>query len=255
MKRIAIVVCILAFVGMVGAGSWLLVYRFVLRDRQGGLPPVSDREVARLLGHFADTDDDKALEASQDLAAMGERAVDPLRATLKVNNPRIRFWAVQTLAFMDADTMAPATDDLLPLLRDDDVNVRYKTVYALGKVHRKSEAAFVGIVNALADPDESVRDTAIEVVEKRDKPPRGAVPALAKLVAPDANAQVRQRVLPILAKAGEPAVPTFRELLKKCMTEFQPRSHECSLVLHATSLLGPAAHGLLPELDAFLLQT
>jgi HEAT repeat protein len=158
------------------------------------------------------------------------------------------------LGFM-GPAAAEAAQDLLGLLSDGDANVRYKAVFVLGQLGVRSEPVLTGLVGALADGDESVRDTVLEVLEKIDVLPKEAVPALAKLLAKDATQDMRSKVLPILAKTGEPAVPIFRDMLKN----IKPNSADPALygdyliLIQATDKLGPPQlKALLPELSALL---
>lgn len=250
MKGILITLAVAVVLAVAGFGAW----RFV------NLPPISqkemddlqkkgvveDKEVVRLLACFEHNDEDLRVKAAETLSQMGPKAVEPVRARLKHKDPSVRFWAVQTLAFLGPEA-AGATDDLLGLLQDSDARVRYKTVYTLGRLGVKNDKVFQGMVTALKDEDADVRDTAVETVKDMGAPPAEVVPALA-LAVKEVLPAYRGAVLLLLGKAGEPALPTFKELLKKS----NPTADDFPVLIHATAMLGPHVPTLLPELNLVL---
>jgi len=218
------------------------------------------------------------IAASEALARIGAEAVGPLRASLKdMKNVRMRYYSAQTLGRM-GPIAAPAADDLLERLQDSDSDVRYKSAYALGQLGLHTDPIIGGLVKVLDDSDRDVPRTAIaslekigvpalpkmyqlvgatsgrtreqlvEALEKIGSPPEDALPVLANL-AKDPSDLVRQPAFKLLAQLGKPAVPTFKELLKK------PSPFDLIALPHALALLPKdEARPLLPELEVLLLR-
>lgn len=209
-------------------------------------PDKAAREIDRIIACFEKGDEDLRLLASETLKGVGVKAVPPLRARLTDKNANVRFWCVQSLAVIGKDA-APALDDVLARVKDEDANVRYKAIYALGKFGVKSDAVFAALISALDDKDVGVLETTFETLDKLG-PPKAAVPALARLATRN-NDPISLAALTLLAKTGEPAVPTFRELLKKRNVKERPQ------VFAAMVPLGANAKQLVPDLlDIVLMQ-
>src|SRR5262249_24702956 len=88
------------------------------------------------------------------------------------------------------------------------------------------------------------RERILAALEKSGPPPAESVAELAVL-AKDANTAVSNAALMLLGQAGEPAIPTFKGLLKGAPLK------EPTLV-RAVAKLGPHAKQLIPELKASL---
>jgi HEAT repeat protein len=223
-------------------------------EKQDAKTELSPAEIARLVACFQVADEDARLQAELILAKHPALALDKVRARLRHKDARVRFCAAETLGFMGA-AAAAAADDLVKRLSDDNADVRYKAVFALGRLGVRNEPVLTGLINALSDKDESVRDTVLEVLDKIDTLPKETVPALARLLAKDASQDTRSKVLPILAKTGDPAVPIFRDMLKN----IKPNSADPALygdyliLIESADKLGPPQlKALLPELSALL---
>src|ERR1019366_3159953 len=94
-------------------------------------------EIPRVVACLDVNDEALRAQAAETLSKIGPKSVDAVRAKLASGNPKTRYWAVLTLALLGPQAAA-ATNDLLPLLKDGDAAVRYKTVYALGKLDVRS---------------------------------------------------------------------------------------------------------------------
>ena len=246
----------------------------------------ADSEIPKLIACFdksvQDPESGKQLPvgfaASEALARTGAEAVGPLRASLKdMKNAKARYYSAQTLARM-GPIAAPAADDLLDRLQDANSDVRFKSAFALGQLGLQTDAIIEGLAKALDDPDGDVSRTAIDSLEKigppalpkmyqlvgaadsgpRDRlmavlekigaPPADTLPLLAKL-AKDPSDLVRQPAFKLLAQLGQPAIPTFKELLKK------PSPIDLIVLPHALAMFPKdEAKELLPELQALLLE-
>ncbi len=237
----------------------------------------ADSEMPKLIACFDRNDEDLRVIASEALARIGAPAVEPLRAMLKDKDAKVRFYCVQTLARM-GPIAAPAAGDLLACLQDAEADVRFKSAYALGQLGVHTDAVIEGLAKALDDSDHFVSQAAVEALEKIGppalpkmyqlvaaandpmrgrlmdalekigSPPADVLPLLAKL-AKDPKDEVRQPAFKLLAQLGKPAVPTFKELLKK------PRPYDLIALPHAVALFPKEdAKELLPELQIFLVE-
>lgn len=253
MKKILPLLAAIGIVTLLVVG--VIVYKYITR------PPLTYNELVKLqeqgeaaaseipliVSCFDYNDETLRAQAAETLSKIGPKSVDPVRAQLKSSNAKTRFWAVQTLALLGPEA-AGAADDLVPLLKDADVSVRYKTVYALGKLGTKSAPVIDGIVKALDDEDKTVSSMAVDVLDKIGTPPKKALPTVADLAANGSTSAVRKAALKLLGQMGEPAVPTFRALLKGM------KENDRQDVFQAIAQLGPDAKGLVPELVPILTQ-
>jgi HEAT repeat protein len=271
------VVVALLGVGLGAGGFWAVQkYRHPPLGNSKELAADPDEpfgEVPWLLACFQKDDWDLRLQAEESLKKMGPKVVDPLRAKLKNKNPQVRFCAVETLGWIGSDA-APAAPEIIVCLADSDPNVRFKSAYSLGRLGVTTDPVIEGLTKALSDSDTTVADTAKEslqqigapaapklyqmlksskdstrerilsALEKMGPPPADSVAELAVL-AKDTNAAVSNPALMLLGQAGEPAIPTFKELLKGAPLK------EPTLV-QAVAKLGPNAKQLIPELKAAL---
>jgi HEAT repeat protein len=200
--------------------------------------------IPRLIECFDRDNEELRLTAAMTLGTIGAKAVEPVRERLKDGNAKVRFCAVESLAFIGPDA-APASDDLLACLKDDDEQVRRKAAYALGRVGVTSDKTILGLLGALSDSSPEVVAAAQESLKQMGAPPKEAVPTLAKL-AKDENQQVRTLALKLLGQVGEPAVPVFKEMLKN------PDALDTVALVKAIAPLGPLAKPLLPELQEIM---
>lgn len=89
------------------------------------------------------------------LQKMGKAAFKPIAHMLVSEDPRHRLRAVFTVSAF-ADELANGTQTLLPLLDDDDPNVRRETARALGKTGKGDTRASDALMGALKDGDSRV---------------------------------------------------------------------------------------------------
>jgi HEAT repeat protein len=166
---------------------------------------------------------------------------------LKHQNAKVRFAALQAFAAMKPEDVLLAARDVTACLDDLDADVRRKAVYVVGIIGDKNEAAFEALVKSLNDKDLSVVEAAADTLQKVEAPPKEALPALTKL-AGDANYQIRTTALKLLGKLGAPAIPVFKEHLKKLNAD------ERGPILESLATMGKAAKPVLPELQAILIE-
>ncbi len=209
-------------------------------------PDKASKEIPRIIACFDNGDEDVRLMAAETLKNVGAKAVGPLRERLTDSNASVRFWCVQSLAYI-GPAAADAAGDIVKRLKDDDSNVRYKAVYALGKLGDTSDPVIDGLLTALSDPDEGVSETAVEVLDNFGTPKKESLPLLAELAGKDSK--VRGVALKLLGRMGEPAAPTFKALLKKANALDQIE------LIQAIAQLGPGAKSLLPDLEAIMIKS
>jgi HEAT repeat protein len=235
------------FVAVKYAWDWTAPISYEEMEKLQDKPEEAAAEIPRIVACFERNDETLRAQAAETLSKIGPKAVDPVREKLKSWNPKVRFWAVQTLALIGSDA-ADASDDVLACLNDDDADVRYKAVYALGKLGVKSDAVLDGLVKALGDKNNNVKTTAIDVLGKIGPPSQDSLPMLAKLADKESPAEVRTLAIKLLGQIGKPAVPTFKELLKNADTL------DTIALIQAIAALGPDARPLLSELQAIMIK-
>jgi HEAT repeat protein len=257
MKRIilpllflGIAVTVLGVVGFVAVkyvSEWTTPISYDEMARLQDKPEQAAAEIPRIVACFERNDEILRAQAAETLSKIGPKAVDPVREKLKSENPKVRYWAVLTLALIGPDA-ACASEDVLACLNDDDADVRYKAVYALGKLGVKSDAVLAGLVIALGDKDINVSTTAIDVLQKIGPPSQESLPMLAKLADKESPAEVRTLAIKLLGQIGKPAAPAFKELLKNADTL------DTIALIQAIAMLGPDARPLLSELQAIMIK-
>ena len=251
---LALVFVSVAALGLGALGFWMVMtylppvpISYVEMERLQEQQEIPEKEIPRLLACFERNDEDLRLQAALTLSKMGAKAVDPVRSKLQSRNPKVRFCAVETLAWIGPPA-AKAADDLVGRLSDDNAEVRYKAVYALGKIDVHSAAVINGLLKAMSDPDEAVKETAIEALEKIGAPPAESLPALMELASKSPTPNVRSFAIKLLGRMGEPAAPAFKELLK-----ISDPLEKIALI-QGIAQLGPQAKPLLPEVQMFMVK-
>jgi hypothetical protein len=136
-------------------------------------PELAAKEIPRLVECFDYHKAEVRLHAALTLAKAGAKAIDPVRAKLNSSDSKVRFCAVETLAWIGPDA-APAAEDVVPLLADSNPDVRYKSAYALGRFGVSSDAVVEGLVAALGDNNKDVADTATDSLGKLGSAQGGA---------------------------------------------------------------------------------
>jgi HEAT repeat protein len=134
-----------------------------------------------------------APEASLALSFMGAAAVEPLRDALTSDETVVRREALRSLgklrerASIDPQIIIPA---LLNALADPEPSVREIAVTYLGIVRDDSTKAVPGLIEALSDEDPAVRRSAATALGAYGGQAKAAIPALQKAAAdPDEDVQ------------------------------------------------------------------
>ena len=257
MKRIilpllslGIAVTVLGVVGFVAVNyvsEWTPPISYDEMERLQDKPEQAAAAIPRIVACFERNNETLRAQAAETLSKIGPKAVDPVREKLKSKNPKVRYWAVLTLALIGSDA-AGASDEVLACLNDDDADVRYKAVYALGKLGVQSDAVLDGLVKALGDKDNTVSTTAIDVLGKIGPPSKESLPMLAKLADKDSPPAVRTMAIKLLGQIGKAAAPTFQELLKDADTL------DRIAIIQAIATFGRDATPLLRELQTIMIK-
>src|SRR5207249_3356456 len=95
--------------------------------------------------------------------------------------------------------MSGALPLLLPLLKNDDANLRTAVVYALNRV---GEKAIPHVTDALKDGDRNVRLAALAVLRQQGAAAAKAVPLLNELMKSDPDAVVRRNAIDTMLRLG-----------------------------------------------------
>lgn len=135
-----------------------------------------------------------APEAALALSFMGSTAVPALRDAIKSDDAVVRREALRSLgklrerASIDPQIVVPL---LLEALNDPDPSVRNVAVTYLGIVRDSPEKEVAGLIKALADPEATVRQAAAEALSAYGLLAESAIPAL-KRAANDPNDDVKR---------------------------------------------------------------
>lgn len=203
-------------------------------------------DIPRVIACFK-VDDELGVLAADALSKAGPKAVEPLRAKLKDSDARVRYYSALTLALIGPDAK-DAADGLVQCLGDDDAQVRQKAAYALGKLGVKSDNVINGLVKALSDKEEMVSTQAIETLKGIGPPTKEALPTLAKLASKDSPQATRELALGLLSQMGEPAAPTFQDLLKNA------DALATIEIIRVLPAMGKGAKPLLPALQTIMVK-
>lgn len=115
------------------------------------------------------------------LAASRDRAVLPkLQQRLRDKNAVVRYWAATGCTVL-GDAARPAKDELLRLLRDEEISVRIAAAEALYKLGEKDEVISV-LKNALTSDNTMARLQALNVLEDMGDDARPAADAIRGLI-------------------------------------------------------------------------
>jgi HEAT repeat protein len=86
-------------------------------------------------------------------------SVDKLMATLKDKDPKMRYWAAESLGHYGPEAHK-AVPELIETLKDEDKMVRMGAAYALGEFGPNAAQAKTALEAAAKDPEKEVRDAA-----------------------------------------------------------------------------------------------
>jgi HEAT repeat protein len=193
----------------------LKAMRETAADALGGIH--HERAVPPLLEALADKELTVREKAARALVSVGTKAVPSLFAALNHGNPEVKkraAWALEKLGqepmtetyirpiahgkWKDANVAAPALDTVAATLKDASKEKRFIAVRTLANVG--DGRAVPGLIEALADPDREVRDTAVHALVKIGA---AAVPMLLKTLQED-EPPFRAKAAAVLGYIGDP---------------------------------------------------
>lgn len=216
----------------------------------GKLGPLAHESFGALLAALGDGRDEVHQAALRALAELGPATradVPVLQAALRDPKLVIRRYAVTTLARLDLEP-ATATPIFLEALRDESADIRAIAAGMLEQHDPKLRTAVLAaLVNALEDPDQSVRQTARQSV--RRLPPAAADLPLLSATLNGKTVEARLYAAFALEQLGPTAGPTVPVLL-----EFvnDPEIEVRTGVIRALGAIGPGAEKAVPLLVARL---
>ncbi|MBM4092023.1 MAG: hypothetical protein FJ276_21710 [Planctomycetes bacterium] len=196
--------------------------------------------------------------ASEALSRIGRPAVADLVTALGSGDARVRGGAAAALGGMVGGPPKESLPALLPLLRDCSVDVRLKTLDAIGKMRSEANPALGSVLEVLGDdPEPIVRQYAARAAASLETEGTRVIPALIRRLHdqdPDVRGEVA-RALGSYGRAATLAIVPLAESLSDNQSRWQaetadsnrPRAVRYDM---ATALgeIGPAAASALPRL-------
>ncbi len=124
--------------------------------------------------------------AGESLTMMGAAAVPHVLTVLKNGSPEQRAKAVEILGAMGAEAAA-AVPSIVPLLADEDWNLKFAADVALSEIG-PTEEGIAALVAALGGADDEAVRAAVGILARYGGAARPALPALRKLASGDGMA-------------------------------------------------------------------
>jgi len=153
---------------------------------------------------------DYAAEALGKIGPEAKEAVPVLTEALKDPDLNVRISAAKTLGKIGSEAKE-AVPALAETLKDSDVDVRFYAALSLGKI-RDAKEAVPALTEALKDLDLGVRIRAADALGDIGPEAKEAIPALIEFMKEVPGRE--QKVMPVLIRIGEPAVPALIELFE-----------------------------------------
>jgi HEAT repeat protein len=170
----------------------MIAYLLALEKRDE-LAKIGEPAIEPLIRVLKDWDQDVRRSAALTLGRIGEPAVEPLIGALKDRNKDVR----KSVALALGRIGEPAVEPLIGLLKDSSSSVRWIAASALGEIGDKR--AVLPLIGSLEDSDENVRQEAASALgEIGDK--RAVLPLISSLK--DSYWWVRRRAALALEKMG-----------------------------------------------------
>jgi quinoprotein glucose dehydrogenase len=165
--------------------------------RAEGFEKRDTREVVRLLAH---ADKRVRQEAQFELAARGEKSLSTLAQVARKNDHEIaRLHAMWGLWQLGLAHVPGATEPLLPLLKDNDTEVRAQAAKVLGDL--RTPEAFAGLMSLLNDPEPRPRFFAAIALGRIGR--AEAAPALLNLARANNDVYIRHAIVMGLLGIGD----------------------------------------------------
>ncbi len=221
-------------------------FRCRIAETLGLFGPAAGQAVPILMKALRDHDLCIQKKAGESLGKIGEESVGPLLEALKSTNPVIRKGAAKALEFMSSDVQQRAVRSLVPAfkgqdeyargeaamrlgemgriavpvllecLKDKDVDIRFKSLNALGVIGYVDSAVIDGISALFKDKQNFVRLKASTVLGDICGDNQSALPRLlSNMMSDDRDFLIGTiRALGNMGPAGEEAVPLLIQILK-----------------------------------------
>ena len=134
--------------------------------------------IPALIENFGHADDSLRQDAVEALALIGPDAVEPLIASLRFPDPRLREGSARALGELGA-----AAEPLLQLVAEEkETSVLAAAILAVAKVRTAHEKAVPALIRALCDERAEIHRAAVNAFVLVRPPDKVAVPALVKLL-------------------------------------------------------------------------
>jgi quinoprotein glucose dehydrogenase len=168
--------------------------------RAEGFEKRDARELVRLLAH---ADKRVRQEAQFELAARGEKALGVLAQVARKNERQVaRLHGIWGLWQLGLAHVPGASEPLLPLLKDNDAEVRAQAAKVLGDL--RMPEAFAGLMSLLNDPEPRPRFFAAIALGRLGR--AEAVPALLNLARANSDVYIRHAIVMGLLGIGDAEV-------------------------------------------------
>ncbi|HMF17130.1 MAG TPA: HEAT repeat domain-containing protein, partial [Gemmataceae bacterium] len=152
-----------------------------------------------------DKNDNVRVAVVQGLWRHGAKAIPVLIGALKDSNTTVRQQAVWSLQNVQGGDSAEIVAALKKVMKDENAGVRSAAVQSLWRHGAKGLPL---LIEALKDKDAGVRQQAVWTMQNvQGADLKDALPILKKLLKDDNNPNVRQGVIQIMARIGEPGIP------------------------------------------------
>jgi HEAT repeat protein len=99
-------------------------------------------------------------------------SIDSLRKTLKDNDPKMRYWAAESLGHFGPEAHS-TVPDLIGALKDQDGTVRQGVAYALAEMGAAAADALPALQEAARDPQPEVRTAAAYALKQIQQKKKG----------------------------------------------------------------------------------
>lgn len=216
-------------------------------------PPA--KEIQSLIRQLGDKDPMVRSPAAVELGKMGQRAAPavPKLIELLADEEGLMFGAPTCVCDVASEALSqiggPAVAPLVKATESRKPSVRANAAAALARIQPLPKDLLAVSLRLLRDPEETVRRRVLEAIARVKPPMREVIPAVADVLANDADSSVRSfaaGALGILDKEGTKAVPK----LIRALSDENPDVR--ATAAGAIGSIGPAARAAVAALDASL---
>jgi HEAT repeat protein len=187
----------------------------------GGMGPVAKEAIPSLVSNLKHGDNDVQREVVEALALIGADAKPAVVQALSAKEARERMASAMTLAGMGRAARDTARAMFEQLGKESDLAVRVSLLAALPKVGADPETLVPRLIEALKDPNESIRHAAVNGLLSSPSARKQIVESLIVLLR-DNNKEMSQRAAYVLGRFGVAAAPAVPVLLELISTQWPP---------------------------------